>query len=274
MILQVQHITKYQYSHEVFIEPHHLYFHPSFRHYFKLLEFDINISPNLSGISFRTDAENNSYHQVWFNDVITELHIATYLKVETSTINPFNLLVEPNPKLDHKEALKIHLQTVDLSDELANWTKKKSDETGDNLITLLSYLTQSIKLDWIHEDRYVENLMTPVECFKSRRGSCRDLAWMLIQMLRNLGIAARFVSGYAFNPELTAGHELHAWVEAWVPGAGWIGLDPSTGLFATDQYIPVAASFKPEHTFPVQGTYRGAAEAQLSFEVKIQALES
>lgn len=92
-------------------------------------------------------------------------------------------------------------------------------------------------------------------------------------MLRNLSIPSRFVSGYAFNPELKVDHELHAWVEVWVPGAGWIGLDPSAGLLTNANYIPVSSSYIPENTLPVQGNFRGSSSAELTFEVSIIQVE-
>lgn len=95
---------------------------------------------------------------------------------------------------------------------------------------------------------------------------------MLVHMLRNVGLASRFVSGYAFNPELTEGHELHAWVEVFLPGAGWVGLDPSLGLFSDNHYIPLAAGYSPELVAPVQGSFGGTASTDLKAEVWIKLL--
>ena len=95
---------------------------------------------------------------------------------------------------------------------------------------------------------------------------------MLIHMLRMQGLAARFVSGYAFNPELDEGNELHAWVEAYLPGAGWLGLDPSLGLFADQNYIPLATSSLAQNTLPVHGNYGGTARARLATTVDIRQL--
>ena len=88
-------------------------------------------------------------------------------------------------------------------------------------------------------------------------------------MMRHQNIPARFVSGYAFNPELE-GHELHGWVEVWLQGAGWIALDPSAGLLATEAYVPLASSYHPVNTLPVQGTFRGQAEAAMKTRVSLR----
>ena len=272
MKLKISHRTLYEYAHPVFAEPHHLYFYPSQRNYFQLRNFRISVDPTPSGLAFRLDAENNPYHQCWFNFEIRKLEITIEMEVETFELNPFDFLVEEHAQRDHQTALQLYLTTVDLDSESLSWVNEIQELSGGNLVTFLSYLVKEIHADWEHNERYAENVLPPNVCFKQRSGSCRDLSWMMIQMLRHLKIPARFVSGYAFNPGLKEGHELHAWVEAWVPGGGWIGLDPSAGLLAMENYIPTSSSYKPENTLPVQGTYRGDSTANLSFEVQIEEI--
>lgn len=273
MLLNIHHITTYKYTEEVFVEPHHLYFYPSQRNYFIIRDFEIHLSPDPSGLAFRIDAENNSYYQCWYNQKISEMKINVSMQLETLDVNPFNFLEERNPISDHKTSLQLYLQKLDLDPMIHQWVTNIQKLSGGNTTTFLSFLSREIHSDWEHNERYAENVLHPEECFKKREGSCRDLAWMMVQMLRNQAVPARFVSGYTFNPELDEGHELHAWVEAWIPGAGWIGLDPSSGLLATDQYIPISSSYKPQNTLPVQGTYRGKAASELHFEVQIEALD-
>jgi transglutaminase-like putative cysteine protease len=95
---------------------------------------------------------------------------------------------------------------------------------------------------------------------------------MEMDMLREIGLATRFVSGYAFNPELEDGHELHAWLEVFLPGAGWVGVDPSLGLFTDHSYIPLASHPDPKRTLPVQGSYIGSATSQLVTSVDLKLL--
>jgi len=272
MKLKISHRTLYEYSNLVFAEPHHLYFYPSQRNYFKLKDFRIHVDPAPSGLAFRLDAENNPFHQCWFNFQIEKLEISIEMEVETSALNPFDFLVEEDPHKDHQTALQLYLGKVDLNPKLVAWITEIRELSGGNMVTFLSYLVKEINADWEHNERYAENVLPPNLCFEQRSGSCRDLSWMMIQMLRQLNIPARFVSGYAFNPGLKEGHELHAWVEAWVPGGGWIGLDPSAGLLAMENYIPACSSYKPENTLPVQGSYRGDSMANLTFEVRIEEI--
>jgi transglutaminase-like putative cysteine protease len=156
--------------------------------------------------------------------------------------------------------------------ELREFADRIFASTPDNPIAYLNTLTAEIHGEWSHIIREEENLWTPQATFEARKGSCRDLSWMLIHMLRMQGLAARFVSGYAFNPELDEGNELHAWVETYLPGAGWLGLDPSLGLFADQNYIPLATSSFAQRTLPVHGNYGGTAGARLRTEVNIQQL--
>jgi len=111
------------------------------------------------------------------------------------------------------------------------------------------------------------------QCFQEKHGSCRDLSWFMMNCLRFLGIPARFVSGYSFNPEIGQDHELHSWVECWLPGAGWLGVDPSLGLMTDHHYIPMACSFDPTKTLPVQGIYAGSATSNMSYEVVIKEID-
>jgi len=271
MKLKITHQTTYQYDKKVFIEPQHLYFYPLPRNYITLNNFELSVEPASTGLAQRVDVEDNLYHQCWFNDLQNHIQITATIEVESEEINPFNFLLEESTKTPHTKALDIFLETEKLSTHLNAWLDELMS-ASDDIITFLTYLNKEINGNWDHESRYESDLMTPTKCFETKRGSCRDLSWMMINMLRNKDIPARFVSGYAFNDELGEGHELHAWVEAWVFGAGWIPLDPSAGLLATNSYIPVVSSYHPSNTFPVQGSYRGNADAQLSFDVKIKKI--
>ena len=94
-----------------------------------------------------------------------------------------------------------------------------------------------------------------------------------MNLLGVLGLASRFVSGYAFNPELEGGHELHAWLEVFLPGAGWVGMDPSLGLLTGHSYVPLAFHPSPQKTLPVQGKYGGKSSSRLYTEVRVQLVK-
>ncbi len=266
MLLNIQHITCYHYSAKVFPEPQHLYFHPQSRSHLKVIKHDLQIKPTPAGQGIRLDAENNTYTQCWFNETTEKLEVILNMTIETSTLNQFNFLLEENPKTAYQEALKLYLvQDEALDSEVIKWINEVEQNVPTNF---LSGLCLAINNKWSHTTSYESELLSANACFKEDSGSCRDLSWMMIQMLRSKNYPARYVSGYSYNPELI-GHELHAWVEVWIPGAGWIGVDPSSGLFITEFYIPMATSYHPVNTLPLQGTFRGAATAELEAMVKI-----
>ncbi len=269
MHFNIQHTTLYQYSTSVFPEPHHLYFYPHNRPYVRLIDFDLQVTPTPSGLTVRLDAENNIYHQCWFDDSVDYIEIKAFMELETTKFNPFDFLVEETNKTNYQEALKIYLDPrMELSESCVLWLNEVKKNTGNDVINFLKGLCEHISLGWDHTISYRPELLDPNECFVKRKGSCRDLSWMMIQMLRNLNLPARFVSGYSYNPGLED-HELHAWVEAWVTSAGWIGLEPSTGLFATEHFVPIATSYHPANTLPVQGTFRGEATSKMEADVNI-----
>lgn len=270
MQLKIEHVSNYSFSSAVYLEPHRLYFYPLFRQYIDLRSFKIKIEPIPTGLSSRLDAENNTYHQCWFQELTDYFQIKVNLEVMTNEFNPLDFIVDSTIKEHQNKMLEIYLDhKIELSKQSTIWISEFYKKSNGNLIGFLSSVCSELNNSWEHEIRYESNLLEPNVCFKSRKGSCRDLSWMLINLLRYKNIPSRFVSGYAFNPELEEGHELHAWVEAWLPGSGWIGLDPSSGLFTTHNYIPVAVSYHPLHTFPVQGNYRGDATSNLETMVKI-----
>ena len=273
MQLEIHHLSIYAYEDPVFLEPQHLYFRPQHRSYLKLLNFQFDIFPQPSILSERLDAENNSYYQLWYDGNVSKVEINARMKLELSPFNPFDFLEEEEGKKMEVQFLTLYLTKEQISTNLIEWFSQIHNQS-DRLITFLSTICDKIHQDWDHQVRYENTLLSPGDCFLGKKGSCRDLSWMLIQALRHLNIPARFVSGYSFNPDLGEGHELHAWVEAYVYGAGWVGLDPSSGLFVTNHYIPVATSHHPFNTLPVQGTYRGDAKSSLETSVHIKLLSN
>ncbi|MEM9326116.1 MAG: transglutaminase family protein [Bacteroidota bacterium] len=268
MILEVNHRTHYAYTEAIFPEPSHLYLHPAVRPHFHVRDHQIQVYPKPSGLSPRMDVENNTFYQMWFNGTLTSLTIDTSLRVDIVPYNPFDFLLETEPRTPHQEAVVPYLQVTEkLTSAMLAWSMSILEVTSDNLI-FVTMMAREIGEHWEHVLRYEADLLPIDLCFTSKKGSCRDLSWMMIQVLRHHQIPARFVSGYAFNPELE-GHELHGWVEVWLKGAGWVAVDPSAGLLATEYYIPLAASYHPANTLPVQGAFRGQASAKLTTSVDI-----
>jgi len=270
MRLKISHYTTYKYSKPVFLEPHYLSFYPQQRTYYQLERFDLQVDPDPVGISTLMNQDNCLQHQCWFQDTVDSLTINVKLQVNTQNYNPFGFFRDANARtISSNDPALTKNDSISL--ELEEFIEANRSAVKDDPIAGITGVLNYLNANWDHSVRYEEDIHSPSECFSIRTGSCRDITWMLITILRHLDVPARFVSGYAYNPELGEGHELHAWVEFYLRGAGWLGVDPSAGIFTTDTYIPTAVSSFPKYTLPVSGTYRGDASAALETKVLISA---
>ena len=280
MRLRIKHVTEYRYSSSVFLEPHQLRFKPKNTKFSQLEKFDLEVVPAPTGLSESYDAENNHHHLCWFSDLQDMMIINATSIVEVSAFSPFDFLVYPDEYLtlpfQYPTMLRSILEPALFSEHLdvtlVEYGKQIKDKVKDQTVDCILELTKQIFSDFKLEFRKTGPPHQANETFELKKGSCRDLAWMQIQLLRHFGIAARFVSGYYFLPMEEPDHELHAWVETYLPGAGWIGFDPSHGLAASASHIPVVSSAYFEKTMPVTGFVRGEVVSDLKTDVSIDIL--
>ncbi len=279
IILQINHVTRYQYSATIQLNPHELYLIPQKRTYYNITHAEIVILPAPSGTHERINVEGNSFFQVWFDAPTNYFEIQVQYEVAIKPFNPFGFILSseivfPFDKftypIEWNDLLAVYLKVND-HPESDKFVRNIMSQSKD-IVNFLTLLLAEIHQNWNHVVRMEPGLLPLDEIFYQRKGSCRDLSWMLMVMLRNLGIATRFVSGYAYNPQMEEGHELHGWVEIFLPMAGWIGLDPSLGLFTDHHYIPLATSFSPEYTQPVFGSFAGAATSELMVDMSVKEL--
>ncbi|GAB3651436.1 hypothetical protein GCM10028791_20210 [Echinicola sediminis] len=279
--LLIHHHTLYTYQEQVFLNPHKILLSPSNRRYFHIHSIETDIHPAPLGVNQRLDMEGNLFQQVWFGMPTTRFEIDIKLDLTVYPINPFEFIITEN-----FEQLNPHGELIfNYSEEqlpflqpflqhspspFINGFAKDIKQGSNGIVTFLVELTAHLHRICNYITREAPGIWSPEKTLSEQRGSCRDLAWLLINILRGEGIASRFVSGYAYNPELEENHELHAWVEAFCPGAGWIGIDPSLGLLTDAFYIPLASSYLPHLTLPVSGTYSGNGSSQLSSFVEIK----
>jgi transglutaminase-like putative cysteine protease len=280
MKIKIIHLTEYTFNSEVFLEPHYFRFKPKFMPFCTLESFKIDVHPNPAGTSHFMDVENNMIHFCWFEDTHRQLVVETRSVLDISDFNPFNFLVYPNEcnylpfKYSHnlKNLLGPALSVTSLSNELIQYGEELKGASKNNTIDFILNLTKQISADFVLESRMTGQPHEPDITFNLRKGSCRDLTWFQIQLLRYMGIAARFVSGYFYIPSEKPEFELHAWVEAYIPGAGWIGFDPSHGIVSGNDHIPIASSADFRNTMPVSGSVRGDAASELKTELKIEVI--
>ena len=229
----------------------------------QLQSFTLSVLPIPQGTSNFVDLDGNNLTKIWFNTPTQQLNIQTISKVETSCTNPFNYLLEPwalTIPFDYPGSLKQQLEPYlypygFIADGgLLKLAQEIAIATGCNTLDFLFTLNQRIYQECSYGTRDVGEPFPAGVTWRNKQGSCRDYAVLFMEVCRAMGIAARFVSGYQEGDEQQHSRDLHAWVEVYLPGAGWRGYDPTLGLVVSDRHIPLAASAIPKYAATVEGT--------------------
>jgi len=278
MRYSILHSLNYSYSRPVFIEPQTVRLRPRSDSLQQVIEFKLDVIPVPDGISEHIDQECNNTTTLWFSGQYQNLSISAKSEVEVATINPFNFIVTDNDFLtvpvvypqSHRQYLHPYLSHQHPSPELDEFIKPVIEETGGETIPFLVRLTSRIHEEFDRLVRETGAPKAPKETITKRNGTCRDLAVLFMAGCQVAGLAARFVSGYRWSEDLAEKHNLHAWSEVYIPGAGWRGFDPSIGLAVTNQHVAVATAANPVDAAPVSGTYKGTGiKSKLEYDVTI-----
>lgn len=280
MKFKITHHTDYVFDSEVFLEPHYLRFRPRPTPCIDLVDFSITILPQPEGHKTIRDEEHNVIDFCWFEGLTTTLRITTTSFLEVLPFNPFDFILYPEHynqlpfeyDVLQKKLLFSALETLPISKALRDYGSKLIVDSDFRTIQYVMQLTKQLHDDFIVEYREAGSPLQPDETFQLKRGSCRDLSWMQIYLLRQQGIAARFVSGYYYFDMDEPQFELHAWVQVFLPGTGWLGLDPSHGVLTGNTHFPIASSAHYDHTMPVSGGIRGSATSKLITQLSIEKL--
>ena len=225
--------------------------------------FSLTVFPQPQGRSDFVDLDGNNSIELWFNNPTQQLNIQILARVETNCTNPFNYLLESGANtlpLDYPfslyQQLKPYLQTYSsIPDGTAlKLAQEIAYEAQGKTLDFLFNLNQRIYQDCKYITRDTGSPFPAGITWTRKEGSCRDYAVLFMEVARAMGIAARFVSGYQEGDENMSNRDLHAWVEIYLPGAGWRGYDPTLGLVVSDRHIPLAASAIPEYAAPVSGS--------------------
>jgi len=285
MKLRVSHLTRYQYDREVSFSPHLLYLRPRESALHRLRSYRLNVSPSAQLFVGR-DAHDNAQTWAHFWDRADALNFRTEFEVETLEENPFDFILAPaatafpfayEPAIAATLGACLAPPPADAQAELRSWLDAHSARRPAETIALLSQLCLAVYQSIDYERRETGAVQPALVTLGRGAGACRDFAVLFIELCRMLGLAARFVSGYLYAPpdddHRTAG-AMHAWVEVYLPGAGWKGLDPTHGLWCNDAFIPVAHAAQAESVNPVQGSYYNETpvESRLHTDIVVEAL--
>ncbi len=279
----LHHATRYLYDQPVQLSPHVFRLRPAAHSRTPVTAYSLKIKPEKHFINWQQDPFGNYLARVVFPEKSSELSIEVDLIAEMTVINPFDFSLKNMPSITpfhypeqlQKELLpylEIKEQGVLLEEFLAGIPRDKT-AIVDFLVTINQRINQAVN----YSIRMEPGVQSCEETLQKRLGSCRDSGWLLVQVLRHLGLAARFVSGYLV--QLTADvkaldgpsgtdkdfTDLHAWAEVFIPGAGWIGLDPTSGLFAGEGHIPLACTADFVSAAPVTGGFTGQANTTFEF---------
>ena len=284
----LRHSTRYRYDRPVALGPHEIRLHPAPVCRAPVSGYVLAVRPERHTTHWYFDAASNPVARILFQDKAALLEIDVEFTTVLVPANPFDFFVEPEAErypLRYGDTtlndLSPFLALAESGERLRHWlTEFRASEKpeGKATIDLLVAINRRLKHDIVYVTRLEHGVQSCEETLKLGRGSCRDSGWLLVQILRHLGVAARFVSGYLVQLAGNApdapkedNADLHAWAEAYLPGAGWIGFDPTSGLLAAEGHIPLARAATPALAAPVTGSVE-PCRTQLEFSMSLRRL--
>lgn len=271
----LQHKTSYQFDRPASLSAHEVRLKPAAHSRTPILAYSLAVNPSQHFVNWQQDPYGNYIARYVFPEKVHALDFTVDLVADMTVINPFDFFIESEAQIfpfsyQPQQALELgpYLNVEPAGDLLAAWLVQARHEwLGLRLETVnfLVSINQRLQQEIAYLVRMEPGVQTAEETLHLKRGSCRDSAWLLVQICRNLGLAARFVSGYLI--QLVADikpldgpsgpqqdfTDLHAWAEVFIPGAGWVGLDPTSGLLAGEGHIPLACTAVPASAAPVSG---------------------
>jgi uncharacterized protein (DUF2126 family) len=267
----LNHVTHYRYDRPVALGPQLIRLRPAPHSRTRVLSYSLRVEPAEQFLNWQQDPQANYLARVVFPKPTRELRVEVDLVAEMAVLNPFDFFIEPYAEnfpfryaAEEARELAPFLEAAPAGPLLGAYLAA-IDRSTCRTIDLLVRVNQKLQQDIRYLIRMEPGVQMPEQTLALGRGSCRDTGWLLVQMLRHLGLAARFVSGYLIQlradvksldgPSGTEQDftDLHAWCEVYLPGAGWIGLDPTSGLLAGEGHIPLACSPEPGSAAPITG---------------------
>ncbi len=282
--IALAHQTQYKYDRPIAVGPQVVRLRPAAHCRIPILSYALKVTPAKHFINWQQDPYNNHLARLVFPEKASRLVFEVDLVAELAAINPFSFFLEPSseefpfnyaPQL--AADLEPYLAAQSAGPLLRTFLKSIAGEKRGT-VSFLVALNHQVKDQINYSLRLEPGIQTCEQTLEKRSGSCRDSAWLLVQILRHLGLAARFVSGYLIQlasaePEAMPGDsaDLHAWAEVFLPGAGWVGLDPTSGLLAGEGHIPLACTPEVSNAAPITGTVE-PAQVEFSYSMSVRRM--
>lgn len=286
----LQHCTRYAFDRPVKLSPHEVRLRPAAHARTPILAYTLTVTPEKHFIHWQQDPYGNYIGRYVFPEMVRALEFTVDLVADMTVINPFDFFVEPHAEhypfsYSPQQAFELtaYLQPEPAGEGLQAWVQQVQQQVIQpemKIVDMLVAMNQYVQAEIGYTVRLEPGIQTPEQTLYLRTGSCRDSAWLLVQLLRHLGLAARFVSGYLIQlkadvaaldgPSGTTEDftDLHAWTEVFIPGAGWVGLDPTSGLLAGEGHIPLACTALPSSAAPISG-FTDIAEVSFSHQMMV-----
>lgn len=282
--VSINHVTRYRYRSDVAFGEHRILVRPRESYDQRVLSASLEIAPEPQSLRWLQDVFGNAVAVATFDRRADALEVRGHAEVEHLPTCEADILVEPYAECypftysaeDMPDLLRsIERDYPDRDRIIDEWATRFVDtDHPSGTMALLKRMTESISRDFDYRRRETKGIQPPLTTLELGSGTCRDFAVLMMEAVRALGFAARFVSGYVYQPDdehaRIGGHSTHAWVRVFLPGSGWIEFDPTNGIVGNRGLIRVAVARDPVQAIPLSGTWRGLQDSQIDMQVDVR----